>query len=238
MRDYRIDSTGSPFNIVAKSLRLGGFSREGTLALLGRHAAETGQTFAPEAWETVWAQTLGQPWLVNALAQGACFESEAGRDRSRAVTHLEELVYRLEEERVRQVVEPILAGGDESAVADREVEYARGLGLLAKDEPLRIANPVFAEVVPRELTRKAQAALRQDAAWYVAADGGLDAAKLMAAFRTFFRENSERWKGRFAYPEAWPQLLLQAFLQRALNGGGRTGVRPGPGAHRSVDRLA
>ena len=59
MRDYRIDSTGSPFNIVAKSLRLGGFSREGTLALLGRHAAETGQTFAPEAWETVWAQTLG-----------------------------------------------------------------------------------------------------------------------------------------------------------------------------------
>ena len=238
VRDYRMDSTGSPFNIVAKSLRLGDFRREETLALLGQHTAGTGQAFTPEAQETVWEQTLGQPWLVNALAQEACFESAAGRDRSRAVTggdiadarerlilrrvtHLDHLAYRLEEDRVRQVIEPILAGGDESAVADRDIEYVRDLGLLAKDGPLRIANPVYAEVIPRELTRNAQAALRQDAAWYVGADGGLDAAKLMAAFQTFFRENSEHWKDRFAYPEAWPQLLLQAFLQRVLNGGGR-----------------
>ena len=238
VRDYRMDSTGSPFNIVAKSLRLGDFTREETLALLGQHTAETGQAFTPEAQETVWEQTLGQPWLVNALAQEACFESEAGRDRSRAVTggdiadarerlilrrvtHLDQLAYRLEEDRVRQVIEPILAGGDESAVADQDVEYVRDLGLLATDGPLRIANPVYAEVIPRELTRKAQVALRQDTAWYVGTDGGLDTAKLMAAFQTFFRENSEHWKDRFAYPEAWPQLLLQAFLQRVLNGGGR-----------------
>ena len=164
MRDYRMDSTGSPFNIVAKSLRLGDFSREEALALLGQHTAETGQAFTAGAQETVWEQTLGQPWLVNALAQEACFESAAGRDRSRAVTggdiadarerlilsrvtHLDQLAYRLEEERVRQVIEPILAGGDESAVADRDVEYARDLGLLAKDGPLRIANPVYAEVI-------------------------------------------------------------------------------------------
>ena len=253
MRDYRMDSTGSPFNIVAKSLRLGDFSREETLALLGQHTAETGQAFTAEAQETVWEQTLGQPWLVNALAQEACFESAAGRDRSRAVTggdiadarerlilsrvtHLDQLAYRLEEERVRQVIEPILAGGDESAVADRDVEYARDLGLLAKDGPLRIANPVYAEVIPRELTWKAQAALRQDTAWYLDAGGGLDTAKLMAAFQRFFREN--HWKDRFAYPEAWPQLLLQAFLQRVLNGGGRAGVRAGPGARRLADRLA
>ncbi len=178
VRDYRMDSTGSPFNIVAKSLRLGDFSREETLALLGQHTAETGQAFTAEAQETVWEQTLGQPWLVNALAQEACFESAAGRDRSRAVTggdiadarerlilsratHLDQLAYRLEEERVRQVIEPTLAGGDESAVADRDIEYARDLGLLAKDGPLRIANPVYAEVIPRELSWKAQAALRQ-----------------------------------------------------------------------------
>ncbi len=253
MRDYRMDSTGSPFNIVAKSLRLGDFSREETLALLGQHTAETGQAFTAEAQETVWEQTLGQPWLVNALAQEACFESAAGRDRSRAVTggdiadarerlilsratHLDQLAYRLEEERVRQVIEPILAGGDESAVADRDIEYARDLGLLAKDGPLRIANPVYAEVIPRELTWKAQAALRQDTVWYVGAGGGLDTAKLMAAFQRFFRENSEHWKNRFAYPEAWPQLLLQAFLQRVLNGGGRIEREFGLGRRR-VDLL-
>ena len=28
-------------------------------------------------------------------------------------------------------------------------------------------------------------------------------------------------RNRFAYEEAWPQLLLQAYLQRVVNGGGR-----------------
>ena len=37
----------------------------------------------------------------------------------------------------------------------------------------------------------------------------------------FFRENSESWIERFEYKEAGPQLLLQAFLQRIINGGGR-----------------
>ena len=43
----------------------------------------------------------------------------------------------------------------------------------------------------------------------------------LAAFQAFFREHSEYWLGRFDYAEAGPQLLLQAFLQRVANGGGR-----------------
>ena len=42
-----------------------------------------------------------------------------------------------------------------------------------------------------------------------------------AAFQTFFREHSEHWLRRFQYQEAGPQLLLQAFLQRIVNSGGR-----------------
>ena len=45
--------------------------------------------------------------------------------------------------------------------------------------------------------------------------------KLLSAFQAFFREHSEHWVGRFDYREAGPQLLLQAFLQRVVNGGGR-----------------
>ena len=44
---------------------------------------------------------------------------------------------------------------------------------------------------------------------------------LLAAFQTFFREHSEHWSKRFQYQEAWAQLLLQAFLQRVVNSGGR-----------------
>ena len=179
VRDYRMDSTGSPFNIVAKSLRLGDFSREETLALLGQHTAGTGQAFTPEAQETVWAQTLGQPWLVNALAWEACFESAAGRDRSRAVTggdiadarerlilrrvtHLDQLAYRLREDRVRRVIEPLLSGDNRRQAANLDTEYVRDLGLIAKDAPLRIANPIYAEMIPRELTFEAQDEIEED----------------------------------------------------------------------------
>ena len=113
------------------------------------------------------------------------------------------------------------SGGDESDSSARDIEYVRDLGLIARDGPLRIANPIYAEVEPRELTWAAQELLVQDTAWYVGADGGLDVEKLLGAFQDFFREHSEHWLGRFDYAEAGPQLLLQALLQRVVNSGGR-----------------
>ena len=94
VRDYRIHSSaekeiiagGSAFNIKAKSLRLGDFSEDEAHALLAQHTEETGQAFTPEALDTVWTQTMGQPWLVNALADEACSGNEARRDRARAIT--------------------------------------------------------------------------------------------------------------------------------------------------------
>jgi hypothetical protein len=49
----------------------------------------------------------------------------------------------------------------------------------------------------------------------------LNLPKLLTQFQQFFREHSEGWIGRFDYKEAGPQLLLQAYLQRIVNGGGR-----------------
>ena len=243
--DCRIDSPsgkpalsgGSPFNIKAKSLRLGDFSRDETLALLGQHTKETAQMFSPDALATVWTHTQGQPWLVNALASETCF-SPAGRDRSRRIeaadvlkarerlihrraTHLDYLADKLEEERVRRVVEPILSGAAESGHSARDLEYVRDLGLVAGNAPLRLANPIYAEVVPRELTWATQEGFVQEPAWHVDPDGGLNVVALLEAFQRFFREHSEHWVERFHYREAGPQLLLQAYLQRIVNSGGR-----------------
>ncbi len=244
IRDYRIRSSsgeviagGSPFNIAAKSLRLGDFTEAETRALVAQHTAETGQPFAPKALDAVWEQTQGQPWLVNALCAEACFDNKAGRDRSRTITaddifaareelilsrrtHLDQLAHKLEEDRVRRVIEPLLSGGD-GRHDGRDLEYARDLGLIAPDSPPRMANPIYAEVVPRELGYVLQDSLDQSPAWYVKADGDLDMDKLLAAFQSFFREHSEHWLGRFDYREAGPQLILQAYLQRIVNGGGR-----------------
>ena len=245
IQDYRIRSSagemiagGSPFNVAAKSLRLGDFTEAETRRLLGQHTAETGQAFTVDALETVWTQTQGQPWLVNALCADACFENESGPDHSRTVTaadildarerlilsrrtHLDQLAHKLEEKRVRRVVEPMLSGGDESRYRLRDLDYVRDLGLVAQGSPPRIANPIYAEVVPRELGYVLQDSLEEDASWYVNAGGGLDVDKLLFAFQSFFRAHSEHWLERFEYREAGPQLILQAFLQRVVNGGGR-----------------
>ena len=245
IRDYRIRSStgeviagGSPFNVAAKSLRLGDFGKAETYALIQQHTDETEQPFTSAARKAVWEQTQGQPWLVNALCAGACFDNEAGRDRSRAITkedifaareelilsrrtHLDQLVHKLEEERVRRVVEPILSGGVAQHQV-RDLEYARDLGLLAADSPPRIANPIYQEVVPRELGYVLQDSLDLQPTWYVDDAGALDMHKLLAAFETFFSEHAEHWLDHLGdYREAGPQLILQAYLQRVVNGGGR-----------------
>jgi len=63
--------------------------------------------------------------------------------------------------------------------------------------------------------------IAQETAWYVGDDGRLDMCALLTAFQEFFREHSEHWVERFDYKEAGPQLLMQAFLQRIMNSGGR-----------------
>ena len=249
VRDYRIHSTaedrmvlgGSAFNVKAKSLRLGDFSEREVRALLAQHTAATGQAFTAEAVRLILTRTAGQPWLVNALCREACFEDEVGRNRERPITadaivaaqerlilrrdtHIDELANKLREERVRRLVEPILTGAAETACSDEDLYYVRDLGLVAQadDGPPRIANPIYAEVVPRHLNYAVQETLPQRMVWYVDAAGVLDVEGLIAAFQEFFREHSEHWVQRFEqYHEAGPQLLLQAHLQRIVNGGGR-----------------
>ena len=256
IRDYRVRSGtsevvtgGSPFNIAAKSLRLGDFTETETKSLMKQHTEETGQRFSPAALDAVWAHTQGQPWLVNALCDLACFHDRAKRDRSLAIeeddvfaareklilerrTHLDQLAHKLEEDRVRRVVEPILSGREAQHDAS-DLQYARDLGLVALDAPLRMANPIYAEVVPRELGFALQESLDENPAWYVDDDGRLDMAKLLSAFAVFYGEHAGHWLGRFDYPEAAPQLILQAYLQRIVNGGGRIEREYGLGRQRT-----
>jgi hypothetical protein len=262
LRDYRIQSSseraaitgGSAFNIKAKSLHLGDFDQKETVVLLLEHTAETGQIFTPEALDLIWHLTNGQPWLVNALAYETTWEMRAGRDRSqpidaamirdakealilRRVTHLDQLADKLREPRVRRVIEPMLRGDEiESVATIDDIRYVTDLGLVVRTaEGPQIANPIYREVIPRELTVITQLNLesQQDPAWYIRRDGKLDLPKLLAAFQQFFREHSEAWLEGFNYREAGPQLLMQAFLQRIVNGGGRVDREYGLGRRRT-----
>ena len=261
VRDYRIHRSdgeiitgGSAFNIKSESIRLGDFTQTDVKNLLQQHTDATGQTFEDGALEEIWEDTQGQPWLVNALAYEACFRKPEQRDRSQPVTveqmrqareslilrrdtHLDQLADKLREPRVKRVIEPMLQGVDlPPDVPDDDRQYCIDLGLIARrDRQLQIANRLYREVLPRELTSIVQDSMQGKAEqpWFVLPDGSLDMDKLLEAFQQFFRENSESWLQRYAYHEAGPQLLLQAFLQRIVNGGGRIAREYGLGRGRT-----
>ena len=100
---------------------------------------------------------------------------------------------------------------------------------------MQISNPIYREVIPRELNFIAQLNLEStiSPAWYILANGRLDMEKLLVAFQQFYREHSEHWLAGMAYKEAGPQLLMQAFLQRIVNGGGRVEREYGLGRRRT-----
>lgn len=261
IRDYRMHSAhqeiitgGSAFNIKAESLRLGSFTAAEITALYAEHTAETGQVFTDEALERAWELSRGQPWLVNALAYEATFKSKAGRDRRQPIsaerlneakemlilrreTHLDQLADQLREPRVRRVIEPLLSSQHlHDSASEEDIQYVLDLGLIDQiDGQLAVANAIYREIIPRQLTCVQQLDFEamQKTVWYVRPDGRLDDRKLLAAFQDFFREHSEHWLKRFEYQEAGPQLLLQAFLQRIVNGGGRVEREYGLGRGRT-----
>lgn len=117
---------------------------------------------------------------------------------------------------------------------DDDLARVAGLGLLRLEHGgWIIANPTYREVIPRTLTSPTQTALVQQTAWYVSADGLLDVPKLMSAWQAFWRKDGHVAAEGFSYREPGPHLMMMAFLQRVVNGGGRTDreYALGNGAH-------
>jgi hypothetical protein len=232
--------SASPFNIITESLTLGNFSPEQVAALYQQHTEAAGQVFEPGAAERAWHWSEGQPWLVNALARQVV-EKDLKQDYSLPVTaghidgaadalmkrrdtHIDSLLERLKEPRVRRVIEPMLYGGD--AVADPlsdDTKFCLDLGLATVNPAggLRPANPVYRDVMVRALGYRTQVALPESLAGRWMDGKAIDMTALLKAFQQFWRENAAIWVEGYEYKEAAPQLILQAFLQRVVNGGAR-----------------
>jgi hypothetical protein len=137
-------------------------------------------------------------------------------------THLDALAYRLEDPHIRFVMESLITGAAEPALAEGEAfRICLDLGLVdIEGGTARAANPIYRELIARQLTYSPQLAIPQPEWPWEKADGSLDMDRLLREFQKFWRRNSEIWEGKMNYSEAFPHLLLMAFLQRVINGGG------------------
>lgn len=245
--------TASPFNITVEDAELGPFTQPEVAELLAQHTNATGQVFEPDAVEQIWHLSQGHPWLVNALADQITRRDVEDRatpitamyvDAAKETillerrTHIDSLMARLREPRVSRVLDPMLSGevmaGD---VLDDDIAYVRGLGLIRRMKgEWRIANPIYREVIPRALTFVRQTSIHVKEGAFVRADGSLDMPKLMTAWQKFWRIDGHLAAEGFGYRESGPHLMLMAFLQRVVNGGGRIEREYGLG-RRALDLL-
>jgi len=231
--------SASPFNVITRATTLRTFTLDEVRQLYQQHTDETGQVWDPGVVERAFEYSGGQPYLVNALAKWCVDEIHDRRYGERITlddlheakeriirergTHLDSIMERMKEPRVRRVVERVMTGEElhEDVLAD-DISFVLDLGLLKSERGvLRPANPMYAEIIGRYLSWGTQQfVLRNVPETPWVRDGGLDMAGLMTAFQQFWRENADEAAVPYEYREAYPQLVLQAFLQRVLNGGG------------------
>jgi len=246
LRDYLAQSKdgvpvnpGSPFNIKQDSSSLGVFSLEDIIKLTGQHTDATGQEFSEEAVDRINYWTGGQPWLVNAICQMCAWEivKEESRETVRLehieiakeklilsrATHIDALAERLKVPEVRAVVEPILVGELDPELANsRAFDLCLDLGLVKVENGMpKIANRIYQEVIPRYLNYGMQLAIPLPEFPWQGDDGVLDMDVMLKEFQGFWAWNSDVWAEKADYAEAFPHLVLMAFLQRVINGGGQ-----------------
>lgn len=231
--------TGSPFNIKSDSLFLANFTKEEVFQLLDQHGKETGQVFPDDVKHEIFRLGNGQPWLTNALARQIVskileydFSQKITRDLLvkakqqlilRRDTHLDSLVDRLKEERVKRIVQEIINGKNLSTnISEDDITYVRDLGIVSQTDPLKFANPIYAEIIPRVMASPMQSSIPGEiqTPWFVNTDGTLNMEKVLKEFQKFYRRNSDSWLERYEYKESAHHLLLMAFLQRIVNTGG------------------
>jgi hypothetical protein len=229
----------SPFNIKEDSVLLGNFVPDEVKKLFAQRTEETGQQITEDALEYVWEQSQGQPWIVNSLFKRATIRILHADDYSTVTrehieqareqmilareTHLDSLAVRLREPEIRAMMETLFSGSLNPELADSDAfRICTDFGLVRLERGVpSIANPIYREVLARQATFGPQTMIPEPEWQWEKPDGSLDMDALLREFQVFWRENSEMWEEKMSYTEAFPHLLLMAFLQRVLNGGGR-----------------
>lgn len=246
VRDYKIYSKeqqeyvmgGSAFNISAVSARLPRFTEAQAKALANLHTADTGQAFDDNAIKLLMRLTDGQPWCVNRILYEA---TKTAPDTKTSIstqiiaqsaqqvvlsreTHLQNIAEAVRDPRVHTVIEAMLVGGH--IKVDADAEYVEDLGLIKRDDDGKfvISTELYQEVVPRVLTNKEYLTTvlsKISPPAYLDERGRIKMKVMMDKWKSFFLENIESWSEISDFKEAGVHLLLFAFLQRVVNGGGK-----------------
>ncbi|MDR1925327.1 MAG: ATP-binding protein, partial [Planctomycetaceae bacterium] len=175
-KDGKPVNPGSPFNIKEDSISIGNFSKNDIIRLFEQRTAETGQQITQEALDYVWEQSGGQPWIVNSLFKRATLRileednyetvtlDHIYQAREQMIlareTHLDSLAVRVDDPNIRYVMETLMTGDvDLDLGTSKAFEKCQDLGLTSiKNGTPTIANPIYREILARQITYGVQLA--------------------------------------------------------------------------------
>jgi len=117
----------------------------------------------------------------------------------------------------------VIQGENLAPIAPDDLRFVIDLGHVCAraDGGLGVANLIDREIIARQLAVTVRASLPVITPSWLDANGRLDAHTLLEVFVEFWLGHGEGLLGPSPYHEAAPHLVRMAFLQRAVNGGGR-----------------
>jgi hypothetical protein len=228
----------SPFGLGDGALSLGFFSFDDLACLTDQYSEETGRIFDPLAIRNVWELSRGQPALANALLQQCMMNEGRAAGQSVSADSVQQARVDLVDkgfflaERIftrfrdfpglRRIVILLLFGLEPSSDDIFDPELLDYLGIAPGVHGLSILGvPLVADSLLLELTQGFRYCIPAPEFRWQRSDGTLDMEALFHEFQDFWAQHADIWEEKADYTEAFPLLLLMAFLQRVVNGGGR-----------------
>ena len=246
------DDAKAALSFVAEWFRLRDFTQEEVGQLLAQHTEEAGQVYESAAVQAVWDYTQGQVWWVNALAYEMCKTRKAAPEREGAITEADvlEAKERLIKERytpvgrlpgpicdapVWRVIEPMLTGTPDISAPTfaADLRWVQTLGLTAPDDPCRIINPIYKEMIPRSLVGEPGSRFGCYPFDCVDDDGSLNMHKLLGDYQEYLWRNRERRRESRWGSEVSALLGLLGYTASALAKHGQVSLEYGMYRRRS-----
>lgn len=235
---HEVYSNGNICGLKVTPVNIGWFNQADIAQLFKLHTKYTGQPFEQDIFAELWRDTKGQPWLVNRLGYLMTHKQAVRNEQKQPITlsdyrlareqliqaresHHNQLDAKLLEPPVKTVLSSVFAGLDMNTCTFDEIEYVKRLGLIETAPQIQLSNALYTEIILRELTFPAQVIIDRDVSLYLTTNNTLDIQKLLDDFSQFYHENAEQWCDLFEYRESYSLWLLQAFLQRVIDGHGR-----------------
>ncbi len=218
----------------SEALHLPAFSTSQVQQLAELFRVQHTRTFNHEAVDLIWQLTQGHPWLVGLLMEQTAqvAEHENPISGEHVAEAKEQLIAGkhsplnrrrgdLSRAGVQCVIEPLLAALPPSGyISGGDLEESRALGLVADDLPIRFANRLFEEWVPRELVRGNNDLLQRHAETFFE-EGRLQTDALLRFCQVWFAGSGRRLLTTFPYRQSGYLLLLQGLILRLLEQRGR-----------------